>query len=198
MTATRRILVLAGTILTVMIGTSLPASATYADTAARTTSITTATVQAPTALTVNDSCVTTTVTTKRTVYRNPSTGAQTQTAYSQTTSTATSSSNVDTTTTSTAAGPGPYETTTTTVDKNTNVHVTVSWGASTSPRVTGYVVNAHLGIDGSVLPMLTTTATSASAVEDADVLTVQARVSVVTQTAYRWTASTPLSALVGC
>ncbi len=48
MTTTRRILVLAGTVLAVMIGTSVSASATFADSAApRRRPSTTATVQAP-------------------------------------------------------------------------------------------------------------------------------------------------------
>ena len=55
---TRRLLVLAGTVLTIMIGTSVSASATFADSATLpTTSITTGTVDAPTRLEVkNVSC----------------------------------------------------------------------------------------------------------------------------------------------
>ena len=64
--------------------------------------------------------------------------------------------------------------------------------------MTGYLVNAHLGIDGSVVPMVTTTALTTSAVQDADALAYQPRLSVTTQTAYGWTAMTPLSALVSC
>jgi hypothetical protein len=198
MTTTRRILTLAGLIAAVMVGTSIPASATFADSAAVTTTIGTHTVQAPRNVTVSDYCVTTTTTVRRTVYRDPSTGASWQTGYSSTSSTATSTSNVQSSTTTTSAGPGWNETTTTTVTKNTDLYVTVSWLASTSPRVTGYLVDAHLGVDGSVVPMVTTTATSTSAVQDADVLAYQPRVAVTTQTAYGWTATSPLSGLITC
>jgi hypothetical protein len=198
MNTTRRIAVLVGAFVAVIIGTSIPASATYADSAARTTSVTTATVQAPTGLVVNDYCLTTTTTVRQTIYRDPVTGASWQTAYSSTSSTTGSTSNVQSYSSSTAAGPGVNETTTTTTSQNTNLHVTVSWTASTSPRVTGYAVNAHLGFDGSVFPMTTTTTTSASAVQDADALAYQPRVSVTTLTAYGWTATSPVSALISC
>jgi hypothetical protein len=198
MTTTRRILVLAGTVLAIMVGTSIPASATFADSAAVTTTIGTATVQAPTNLVVNDYCMTTTTTVRRTVYTDPATGVSSQTAYSSTSSTVGSTSNVQSSSSTTAAGPGVNETTTTTVTKNTNLHVSVTWTASTSPRVTGYVANAHLGIDGSVVPMASTTATSITAVQDADALYYQPRLSVTTQTAYGWTATTEQSALISC
>jgi len=58
-TAIRRILVLTGTVLAVMIGTSVSASATFSDAVARTTSITTATVQAPTQVEAQGTCTTT-------------------------------------------------------------------------------------------------------------------------------------------
>ena len=62
MTATRRILTLIGLTVTAIAGASLPASATYADTAAVATTIATGTVAAPATVTVNDYCVTTTTT----------------------------------------------------------------------------------------------------------------------------------------
>jgi hypothetical protein len=199
MTTTRRILVLAGMLLAVVIGTTIPASATFADSAsAPTMTIATGTVAAPTGLWLNDYCVTTTTTVRRTVYTDPVTGVQTQTAYSSSTTTATSTSNVQSSTTTTAAGPGAGETTTTTVSKNTNLHVTFGWTASPSPRVTGYTVNAHLGIDGSIAPMLTTTGTSVTQSQDADALYYQPRLSVTTQTSYGWTATSPTTALITC
>jgi hypothetical protein len=198
MTTTRRILVLAGTVLAVLIGTSVSASASFSDSVARTTSITTATVQAPTGLVLNDYCLTTTTTVKQTVYTDPVTGASWQTAYSSTSSTVSSSSNVQSYSSSAAAGPGVNETTTTTVSQNTNLHVSLSWSPSTSPRVTGYVVNAHLGIDGSVFPMVSTAGTTTSAVQDADALYYQPRLSVTTQTAYGWTATSGQTALLAC
>jgi hypothetical protein len=198
MTTTRRILVLAGTVLALMIGTSVSASAAYSDSAARTTSITTATVRAPGNVVVNDYCMTTTTTVRQTIYRDPTTGASWQTAYSSTSSSALSTSNVQSYTSTPVAGPGLNETTTTTVTENTDLYVTVTWAASTSARVTGYVVNAHLGIDGSVFPMVTTAGTTTSAVQDADALAYQPRLSVTTQTAYGWTAASPLSALIAC
>ena len=85
MTTTRRILVLAGTILTVMIGSSIPASATFADSVGLPTmSVSTLTVQAPTQVEVQGSCtsttdpftgvVTTTVHAKVEWWRSPSPG----------------------------------------------------------------------------------------------------------------------------
>jgi hypothetical protein len=198
MTTTRRIATLAGLILAVLVGTSIPASATFADSAAVTTTVATGTVAAPSNLVVNDYCLTTTTTVRRTVYTDPVTGVQTQTGYSSTSSTVGSTSNVQSSSTTTAAGPGVNETTTTTVTRNTNLHVTLSWTASNSPRVTGYVVNAHLGIDGSVFPMASATGTSTSAVQDADALYYQPRLSVTTQTAYGWTATSDLTALISC
>jgi len=195
---TRRALVLAGTVLALLIGTSVSASAAYSDSATRTTTITTASVHPPGNLVVSDYCMTTTTTVRQTIYRDPVSGASWQTGYSSTSSSALSTSNVQSYSSTTVAGPGINETTTTTVTKNTNLYVTASWSASTSPRVTGYVVNAHLGLNGSVVPMVTTAGTTTSAVQDADALTYQPRVSVTTQTAYGWTATSPQSALISC
>jgi hypothetical protein len=198
MTTTRRIATLAGLILAVMVGTSIPASATFADSATVTTAIGTATVKAPTGLVVTDYCTTTTTTVKRTISTDPVTGVQTQTFYSSSSTTAGATSNVQSSTSTTTAGPGVNETTTTTVTKNTNLYVTLSWTASTSPQVTGYVVNAHLGLDGSVYPMTSTAGTSTSAVQDADALYYQPTLSVTTQTAYGWTATSGQTALLSC
>jgi hypothetical protein len=181
-----------------MIGTSVSASAAYSDAAVQTTAIATATVQAPTGLILNDYCMTTTTTVKQTIYTDPVTGASWQTAYSSTSSTVGSSSNVQSYSSTAEAGPGLNETTTTTVSQNTNLHVSLSWSPSSSPRVTGYVVNAHLGIDGSVIPMVATAGTSTSAVQDADALYYQPRLSVTTQTAYGWTATSGQTALLAC
>ncbi|GAA3180075.1 hypothetical protein GCM10010531_37660 [Blastococcus jejuensis] len=199
MTTTRRILTLAGLVLAVIVGTTIPASATFADsTSAPTMTIATGTVAAPTGLWLNDYCVTTTTTVRRTVYTDPVTGVQTQTAYSSSSSTATSTTNVQSSVSTPVAGPGANETTTTTVSKNTNLHVTFGWTASPSPRVTGYLISAFLGIDGSTAPLLTTTATSVSQVNDADMLYYQPRLKVTTLTAYGWTADSGLTALLSC
>jgi hypothetical protein len=198
MTGIRRVLVLIGLTLAVMIGAAIPASATFADSVTAKTSITTGIVAAPTGVTVNDSCITTTTTTKRTVRTDPVTGVQTVTANSTTTGTNTSASNVQGTTTTTAAGPGAYETTTTTVTKNTNLHVTVSWVASQSRGVNGYVVSAHLGAYNQVAPLMATTATTVTAVEDADQLALQPSVIVTTSTTYGWTADAARTAVLAC
>jgi hypothetical protein len=198
MTTTRRILVLAGTVLAVMIGTSVAASASYADSAASTTTIATDEVQPPRFVTLDDSCSTTTTTVRRTVRTDPVTGVQTQTSYSQTSSTSPATSNVQSSTTTTEPGPGVDETTTTTVTQNTNLHVTLGWTASRSPGVTGYLVSARLGIDGSAAPLLTTTATTISQVTDADMLSYQPRLFVTTQTSYRWTSDSKETVPLAC
>ena len=59
MNATRRILTLIGLTVAVIAGASLPASATYADTAAVSTAVTTATVAAPTQVEAIATCTTT-------------------------------------------------------------------------------------------------------------------------------------------
>ncbi len=199
MTTTRRILVLAGMILAVMIGTSIPASATFADSVAvPTMKITTGTVQAPTGLVLKDFCMTTTTTVRRTTYTDPATGASWQTAYSYTSTSVTSTSNVQSSSTTTTAGPGYGETTTTTVTTNTNLHVSLSWSASTSPRVTGYVVSAHLGLNGSSVPLLSTAGTSVSQIQDADNLYYQPSLFVTTQTNYGWTADSARTVPLSC
>src|SRR5687768_12040162 len=156
MTATRRILILIGLTVAVIAGGSVPASADFADFApVPTTTIATGTVAAPSSVTVNDSCTTTKTTVKRTIYTDPVTGVQTQTFYSSTSSTVSSTTNVQSYSSTTVAGPGAYETTTTTVSENTNLHVSVSWTASASRGVSGYLVYAHL-VDGSAYAMAQT------------------------------------------
>jgi hypothetical protein len=199
MTAKRRILILIGLTVAVIAGASLPASATYADTAAVATTIATGTVAAPASVTVNDTCTTTTTVVRRTVYTNPGTGEQIQTAYSSTTTSATSTSNVQGVTTTTAAGPGPNETTTTTTTRNTDLSVTAAWTASASRGVSGYLANAHLS-DGTVYPMAQTApgVLSTSANVDADYLTYAPRLSVTTLTTYGWTATTAQTPVLSC
>jgi hypothetical protein len=184
MTAKRRILILIGLTVAVIAGASLPASATYADTAAVATTIATGTVAAPASVTVNDTCTTTTTVVRRTVYTNPGTGEQIQTAYSSTT---------------TVAGPGPNETTTTTTTKNTDLSVTASWAASGSKGVSGYLVTAHLN-NGTTYAMAQTTpgVLTTSAGVDADYLSLQPRLSVTTLTTYGWTATTAQTPVLSC
>jgi hypothetical protein len=198
MTGIRRVLILSGLTLAVIVGSGIPASATFVDTVGVTTAITTGTVAAPTGVTVTDSCTTTTTTVKHTVYTDPVTGARTTRYYSSSTTQATSTSNVQGTSSSTVAGPGANETTTTTVTTNTNLHVTLSWTGSTSRGVTGYVVQAHLGYNNTVNPLLGTAATSVSAVEDADYLALTPSLLVTTQTSYGWTADSARTAVLAC
>jgi hypothetical protein len=200
----RRILILSVltvAVLTVAViaGASVPAQASYADSATVPTTIATTTVAAPASLTVTASCTTTTTVVKQTMRTNPYTGAQTQTAYSSTSSSAASSSNVQSTTTSTVAGPGWNETTTTTTTKNTMLTVSASWPASGSLGVSGYLVTAHLA-DGTSYPMAQTAAgtLSTSDTVDADALAYQPRLSVSTLTSYGWTAQSTISGYISC
>jgi hypothetical protein len=199
MTATRRILALGLLTVAVILGASLPASAAFADAVTVTTTVATTAVAAPATVTVNNSCTTSTTVVRRTVYTDPSTGVQAETAYSSTTTYATSTTNVQGTTSSSVAGPGLNETTTTTTTKNTDLSVTASWSASASRGVSGYVVNAHLA-DGSVYPMAQNAAgvLSTSAVVDADNLAYQPRLSVTTLTSYGWTSQSPLTGYISC
>jgi hypothetical protein len=199
MTAIRRSLTLILLTVGVIAGTGVPAWAAFGDTVTITTTVPTLTVAAPATVTVNDSCSTTTTVVKRTVYTDPATGVQTQTAYSSTTTSATSSTNVQSSTSSTVAGPGANETTTTTTTKNTDVTVTASWTASATRGVNGYLVNAHLS-DGTVYPMIQTAAgtLSTSQTVDADNLVYQPRLSVTTLTSYGWTARSALTGIITC
>jgi hypothetical protein len=200
MTGIRRILILIGLTVAVVAGASLPASATFADSApVRTTTIATGTVAAPGWVKIDDSCTTTTTTVRRTVRTDPVTGVRTQTAYSSISTSTSSTTNVDSYASSSVAGPGAYETTTTTVTVNTDLSVTASWAASGSLGVSGYRVTAHL-VDGSVYPMAQTVAPTAttSAVVDADYLAYQPRLSVTTLTTYGWTATTAQTRVLSC
>jgi hypothetical protein len=199
MTAIRRILTLLLLTAAVLSGATVPAWAAFGDLVSVTPTITTISVAAPGTVTVDDSCTTTTTVVKRTVYTNPSTGVQTQTAYSSTTTYAASSTNVQGSTTSSAAGPGANETTTTTTTKNTALAVTVNWTASGSRGVNGYLVNAYLS-NGTVYAMAQTGAgtLSTSQTVDADNLAYQPRLSVTTLTSYGWTAQSPLTGYVTC
>jgi len=199
MTAVRRSLTLLVLTLGVVVGGTVNAAATYSDTASVSPTIGTYTVPAPTGLVVDDSCTTTTTTVKRTVYTHPGTGATSTTAYSSVTTAEPSSSNVQGTTTSTQAGPRPNETTTTTVTKNTELRVTLSWTGTTARGLSGYVVSAELG-DGSRTPMLSTgtAATSATQVQDADVLGYQPKLLVSSQTTYGWTGDSLRTRVLSC
>lgn len=197
MTSTRRILILIGLTVAIIVGASIPASATFSEAVTVPTTVGTITVAAPGNVTVSDSCVTTTTTVKRTVRTDPVTGVQTQTAYSQTVTTAPSSTNENYYSSTPAAGPGVDETTTTTVTKNTDIHVAVSWAASATRGVNGYVITAHLA-NGSALPMAQTMTTTATGVVDADNLNVAPRLSVTTLTTYGWTATSAQTPVLSC
>ena len=97
------------------------------------------------------------------------------------------------------AGPGPNEVTTTTTTKNTMLSVSVSWTASGSRGVNGYLVNAHLS-DGTVYAMAQTAVgtLSTSQTVDADNLVYQPRLSVTTLTSYGWTTRSVLTGYVTC
>jgi hypothetical protein len=199
MNSIRRILILSVLTVAVIVGASVPAWATYADSVKISTTIATTTVAAPAWLAITDSCATTTTVERRTVYTNPTTGVQTQTGYSSTTTTAASSSNVQSYTSTTAAGPGANETTTTTTTKNTMLSVSASWPASASRGVNGYLVMAHLS-DGTGYPMAQTAVgtLSTSQTVDADNLAYQPRLSVSTLTSYGWTAQSAVSGYISC
>jgi hypothetical protein len=199
MNALRRLLVLSVLTAGVIVGASIPAWATFTDSVTLATTVATGTVAAPAWVNVNDSCTTTTTTVKRTVRTDPITGVQTQTAYSSTSSTVTSTTNVNYYSSTTAAGPAAYETTTTTVTQNTDLYVLVTWAASGSRGVNGYLINAHLA-DGSAFPMVQLAAgtVSTSQTVDADNLAYQPRLSVTTLTSYGWTARSAISGYISC
>src|SRR4051794_1809322 len=100
MTAIRRILILIVLTVSVIADASVPAWADFGDPVKVTTTITSITVAAPATVTLNDFCTTATTVVKRTVYTNPGTGEQIQTAFSSTTTYAASSSNVQSSTSS--------------------------------------------------------------------------------------------------
>jgi hypothetical protein len=197
----RRPAVLLGLTAAVVVGSSIPAAATFTEAVSTNTGVLrTATVVAPTGLVVDDVCTTTTTTVKRTVYTNPTTGAQSTTSYSSTTTTSASSTDQDGTTTSTVAGPGANESTTTTVTKDTDLTVTLRWTASPSRGVNAYVVTAHLGIDGSTSPLLSAPSgtTSVTQTHDASALSYRASLTVTAQTTYGWTATSAQTRVLSC
>jgi hypothetical protein len=198
MTAIRRLLLLSGLTMAVVISTGVPASATFTDTSVVAHTVSTGTVAAPAVVTVDDYCVATTTRRSTTSYVNPGNGYTTVTGSSTTTTTAASSSNLQSSTTTTTAGPGPNETTTVTTTVNTTLYVTVNWPASTTQRgVTGYLVNAHLN-NASVYAMAQTAGLTTRADVDADYLNYQPRLSVTTLTSYGWTATSALTAVLSC
>ncbi|MFW3172311.1 hypothetical protein [Geodermatophilus sp. CPCC 206100] len=199
MITTRRALVLLALTVAVVLGAVIPANAAFTDnTTAFQASVTTVKVQPPTQVKVNSSCVTTTWTTKRVVYTDPVTGAQTTRSTTHTMTSENSRTNVDSTTTSTTPGPGVGETTTTTVDKDTQLYVSATWNRSTSADVTGYQMSAHLG-NGYVFTMLSgADTTSMSADADADYLSTSLKATIDTVTRYGWTAQSALSKTLSC
>ena len=197
----RRSAVLVGLTATVIVGSSIPASATFTEAVSTNTAVLqAATVAAPTGLIADDTCITTTTTVKRTVYTHPGTGAQSTTYYNSSTTQSSSSSNVQGTTSQTVAGPGPHETTTTTVTRNTDLHVTLRWSPSPSRGVNGYVVTAHLGASGTTTPLMTTPSgtTSVTQTQDADALSYVPSLSVTTRTSYGWTATSAQTRVLSC
>jgi hypothetical protein len=201
-----RISTLIGLTVAVVVGSSIPASATFAESVQLPTqgsqpvSISTRTVAPPTGLQLNDWCVTTTTRTSTTTTTDPVTGATTATTSSTSTTSANSTTNVQGSTTTTTAGPGTNQTTTVTTTQNTNLQVTLSWQGSNTPGVNGYRISAHLGLDGTVLPMLDTapSTTSTSNVVDADYLYYQPSLQVSTLTTYGWTADSTRTAVLTC
>jgi hypothetical protein len=199
MNTVRRGLLLVPLTVAAVFGASVPAWAAFGDPVTIPTRVTTITVAAPATVTVNDSCTTSTTVVRRTVYTDPTTGVQTQTAYSSTTTYAASSTNVQSSTSSSVAGPGANETTTTTTTKNTDLTVTASWTASASRGLSGYLVNAHLN-NGTVYAMAQTApgTLSTSQTVDADNLVYQPRLSVTTLTSYGWSTQSALTGYVSC
>ena len=201
MTGIRRAATLIGLTLAVIIGSGVPASASFAEsvTVDASVGITTVTVAAPAWITVDDYCLTTTTTVRQTVRRDPVTGVPTTTSYSSTSTSAISTSNVQSYSSTPVTGPNPFETTTTTVTKNTDLHVSANWAASNSRGLSGYLVTAHLS-NGGTQPMVQTaaTVTSTSSVVDADNLAYGPALSVSTLTSYGWTAQSVRSAPLAC
>lgn len=185
-----------------VLAAALPANATFADSAATAVqpAIGTLTVAGPTNVKVDTSCVTTTVVTQRSYFVDPSSGATTQTSFSQSTSTAASSWNVASDTTVRTDGPGNNQYTTTRTVKDTELYATLRWKASSSRGVTGYTMTAFLYGGAQTVDMGTAAATDTSYTGqyDASVVNYQARLSMVTQTSYGWTAPGAMSNIVTC
>lgn len=200
MTTTRRVLILIGLMLAVTIGAAIPASATFADSATVATTVATGTVAPPASITVDDYCLTTTTTEKRTTYRDPATGVTTQTGYTWTRSEARNTYNEQSTVTNSVADPtDPNRTTSTTVTKSTDLVVNLSWTASASRGVSGYVVSAHpYGGPGQAMAQTPPTTTSTGSRVSAYNLDYAATLSVTTLTSYGWTAQSAQTARLSC
>jgi len=200
MTGIRRALILVGLTPAIMIGAAIPASATFADTAKVTASIGTVKVAPPASITVDDYCLTKTTTEKRTTYTDPSTGVTTQTGYSSTTSEARNTYNEQSTVTTSEADPvDPNTKTSTTVTKSTDLVVNLSWTASPSRGVSGYVVSAHpYGGPGQAMAQTPATLTSTGSRVTAYNLDYAATLTVTTLTSYGWTAQSAQTARLSC
>ncbi len=196
----RRTAVLLGLATSVVVGSTVPASATFSEPVTTAATLRAITVAPPTGLVPTTICTTATTTVTKTVYTDPATGAKSTTSSNSSTARTTSSSNVQGTTTQTVAGPGANETTTTTVTKNTDMSVSLRWTGSSTRGVTGYVVSAYLGVNGSATPLVTTGSgtTSVTQTQDADALAYSPSLLVTTQTSYGWTATSARTAVLSC
>ncbi|WP_409330248.1 hypothetical protein [Trujillonella humicola] len=198
MTRTRRCVLLLVLTVAALIGASLPANALFSDSAATAVqpAIGTLTVQGPTNVRVETSCVTTTTTIRRVF--DSSTNAQL--SYQETRTTANSNSNVESdTTVRTDNSPTWGQYTLTRTIKDTWLTATARWNRSNSPGITGYQMTAFL--NGGVAVPIGTAAASANNYSDgydASVVDLGARLSMVTLTSYGWTASGNLSNVVTC
>jgi len=199
MTGIRRALILVGLTPAIMIGAAIPASATFADTVTVTATVGTVKVAAPGAVAVDYYFLNTTTTEKRTTYTDPSTNVTTQTGYSSTTSEARNTYNEQSSVPTTVDGPGLNEKTTTTVTKSTDLVVNLSWTASASRGVSGYVVSAHpYGGPGQPMAQTSAATTSAGARVTAYNLDYAATLTVTTLTSYGWTAQSAQTARLSC
>jgi hypothetical protein len=201
MSRIRRCALLLVLTVAVVLGASLPANALFTATAAPAVqpAISTLTVAGPTQVKIDTVCTTTTTVIKR-VYNTDYYGSSWQSSYSETSSTATSTSNVESDTTVRTDGPGWNQYTTTQTIKDTELYATLRWKPSTSPGVTGYTMTAFLYGGAQTVDMGTAApnATSFSSQYDASVVNYQARLSMVTQTSYGWTAPGNMSNIVTC
>jgi hypothetical protein len=196
---TRRALVLLALTVAVVIGAGIPANAAFTDKAAVQTTVGTVTVQPPTNVKVQTYCVTTTTVWRRIDYRDPVTGAQTMRSNELVSQdTQRSKTNQDSTVPEVTAGPGDGETTTTTTVKDTELYATATWNRSTSDRVAGYAMTAHIGAYYTFTMMQGPDVTSMSANEDADYLSTSLKLTIDTVTTYGWTASSALSKTLTC
>ena len=197
----RRSVVLLVLTAAAVLAATLPANASFADSAATAVrpAIGTLTVEGPKNVRVDTSCVTTTTVQKRT-YAYDYAGNSYQVGYSETSSTASSTSNVESDSTVRTEGPGYMQYTLTRTIQDTMLYATGTWKASTSPGVTGYQMTAFLYGGAQQYPMGTAaaTATRTTGQYDASVVNYSARLSVVTLTSYGWTAPGAMSNVVTC